>query len=307
MILCCGEALIDMLPARTVGGEAAFVPHCGGAIFNSAIALGRLGAKAGLFSGLSRDLFGQQLRRALAESNVDTSLAVSSDRPTTLAFVSLAGGNASYVFYDENTAGRMVSIDDLPDLGSEVRALLFGGISLISEPCGSAYEALLAREYHSRVTMLDPNLRPDFVPDPQAHDARLRRMIAMADIVKVSDDDLAWFGEKEPHEAIARRWLEAGPRLIVVTSGERGATAFTKRLVVSVPAKAVQVADTVGAGDTFNAALLAALDEAGNLSKERLSALEEAALADALAFAARAAAITVSRRGANPPWRREIA
>lgn len=306
MILCCGEALIDMLPATTTGGQAAFVPHCGGAIFNSAIALGRLGARTGFYSGLSRDLFGRQLGRALCESNVDTGLAIFSDRPTTLAFVSLAGGNASYVFYDENTAGRMIWEDDLPNLGREVSAMLFGGISLISEPCGSSYETLMAREHHGRVAMLDPNVRAGFIPDPQAHATRLQRMIGTADIVKVSDDDLAWFGEREPHEAVARRWLQAGPQLIVITSGEKGATAFTRRHSVFVPARPVEVVDTVGAGDTFNAGLLAALDESGNLAKERIADLEETTLAHALAFAARTAAITVSRAGANPPWRREL-
>ncbi|KKL21687.1 hypothetical protein LCGC14_2442940, partial [marine sediment metagenome] len=130
MILCCGEALIDMLP-RTHGGEKSFAPHAGGAVFNTAIALGRLGCDTAFFSGLSDDLFGQMLTDALAASGVDASPAARSDRPTTLAFVTLTDGQASYAFYDENTAGRMLSQDDLPTLGPDTQALFLGGISLV--------------------------------------------------------------------------------------------------------------------------------------------------------------------------------
>lgn len=307
MILCCGEALIDMLPVRTARGDPAFAPHAGGAVFNTAIALGRLGAPAGFFSGLSSDLFGHQLRDALSASNVDTRHAVLSDRPTTLAFVTLDNGQARYVFYDESTAGRMVTPDDVPRFPDEVRALLFGGISLIAEPCGSAYETAMERAGPGRVTMLDPNIRPDFIPDRHAHEARLRRMIAMADIVKISDDDLAWFGETGAEAETARLWLSQGPRLVVVTRGERGASAYTERFAVQVAAPAAAVVDTVGAGDTFNAGILAGLDNAGGLDKQALGEIGEAELDSVLAFAARAAAIAVSRAGANPPWREELA
>ncbi|TIP37609.1 MAG: carbohydrate kinase, partial [Mesorhizobium sp.] len=143
MILCCGEALIDMLPRITTEGEAAFAPYVGGAVFNSAIALGRLGAPAGFFSGLSSDLFGGQLRDALGASKVSSTYAHTSPRPTTLAFVRLTNGQATYTFYDENTAGRMLTIEDLPKLGAEIEAMLFGAISLISEPAGSAYEEFM--------------------------------------------------------------------------------------------------------------------------------------------------------------------
>lgn len=306
MILCCGEALIDMLPRASANGELAFVPHVGGSIFNSAIALGRLGVEAGFLSGLSSDLFGGQLRKALEESRVDTRHVIVSKRPTTLAFVTLADGQANYMFYDENTAGRMVNGDDIPTSMDGIDAMLFGGISLIPEPCGSAYEGLMTREHHRRTTMLDPNLRADFIPDAAMHDARLRRMIAMADIVKVSEDDLAWFGEDGSHAAIAGRWLENGPKLVVITGGERGATAYTTSETVSMPARDVRVVDTVGAGDAFNAGLLTALCETGNLAKDRVGALDEESIANALAFATSVAAAAVSRAGANPPWRNEV-
>jgi fructokinase len=306
MILCCGEALIDMLPRQTMAGEPAFAPYAGGAVFNSAIALGRLGAPTEFFSGLSTDLFGQQIRAVLAESGVGTRHAALSGRPTTLAFVRLQDGQASYTFYDENTAGRMLDVGDLPSLGDDVEAMLFGAISLIPEPCGSAYEALMAREHGRRAIMLDPNIRPGFITDRDGHLARMRRMIAMADIVKLSDDDLAWFGEDGSQAEIAARWLAAGPKLVIVTGGGKGATAYGAWGSASVPSLKVEVVDTVGAGDTFNAGVLASLHEQGLLDKPAIAALGEDAVRAALTLGARAAAVTVSRAGANPPWRREL-
>lgn len=306
MILCCGEALIDMLPRTARTGEAAFAPYVGGAVFNTAIALGRLGAPASFFSGISSDLFGRMLSQALAASKVDLAYVRFSDRPTTLAFVHLKDGQASYTFYDENTAGRMLTESDLPALDERVKALHFSCISLIPEPCGSTYEALMRREHGQRVTMLDPNIRAGFIADKPRHLARMRRMIAMADIVKLSDEDLAWFGESGGHDEIAARWLEAGPGAVVLTRGGKGAVGYTGRCRVEVPARPVEVADTVGAGDTFNAGLLAWLHDKGLLDKQALACLAETDLRDALSFAIAAAAITVSRPGANPPWRHEL-
>jgi fructokinase len=306
MILCCGDTLIDMLPRATAAGEAAFVPYVGGALFNSAIALGRLGAPAGLFTGLSSDFFGKMLNAALAESHVDTSHAHISDRHTTLAFVRLLDGHASYTFFDENSAGRMLHESDLPQLDEDVTAMLFGCMTLIAEPCGSTYEALMRRERPNRVMMLDPNIRKDFVPDKATHLARMKRMIAMADIVKLSDEDLDWFGEAGSQDEAAARWLREGPKLVVVTHGARGANAYSRHGKLNVPARKVDIVDTVGAGDTFNAGILASLDESGLLSKQAIENLSEEAIRQALEFAAKAAAVTVSRAGANPPWRHEL-
>ena len=306
MILCCGEALIDMLPRESTAGEPAFAPYAGGAVFNTAVALGRLRVPVGFFSGLSSDLFGQQLREVLAASHVSANYAAISDRPTTLAFVRLVDGHASYAFYDENTAGRMLSQNDLPTLADDVNAMLFGAISLIPEPCGSTYETLMQREHGQRVTMLDPNIRPGFIPDRQKHLDRIRRMMAMADIVKLSDEDLGWFGEPGTHEDIIARWLEGGPKLIVMTRGSRGAIAYSRHHTVAVEARPVTVVDTVGAGDTFNAGVLASLHEHGALTKAALAELSEETIRDALALGIKAAAVTVSRAGANPPWRDEL-
>lgn len=307
MILCCGEALIDMLPRTTTEGEPAFAPYVGGAVFNTAIALGRLGAPAAFFSGLSSDLFGGQFRDALGASKVSSTYAHTSPRPTTLAFVRLNNGQATYTFYDENTAGRMLTIDDLPELGPEIEAMLFGAISLISEPAGGAYEEFMKREHERRVMMLDPNIRPNFIPDKAKHLRRIRSMMAMADIVKLSDEDLNWFGEAGSHEDVIRNWLDRGPKLIVVTHGSEGAVGYTRDHAVTVMPEKVKVVDTVGAGDTFNAGILASLHEQGLLSKTAIAGLSKDAIHKALALGAKAAAVTVSRAGANPPWRHEIA
>jgi fructokinase len=275
-------------------------------VFNTAIAIGRLGAPSGFFSGLSSDLFGDLLREVLRESKVDTSPAHVSPRPTTLAFVRLTDGHATYTFYDENTAGRMLSPDDLPVLSESTQALFFGGISLVGEPAARAYEALQERESPRRVTMVDPNIRPSFITDEESYRARIDRMLTRADIVKMSDEDLHWLmGPGDSHDH-ARKLIDIGPSLVCVTEGSRGATGHTRAGYVQVPAPRVTVADTVGAGDTFNAGVLTALWKAGLLAKPALRSLDEEALRDALTLGVRAAAITVSRPGANPPWAHEL-
>lgn len=306
MILSCGEALIDMLPRQSTAGEAAFAPYAGGSVFNTAIALGRLGVRAGFLSGISTDLFGAVLTETLTASNVDARLAIRSDRPTTLAFVKLVDGHASYAFYDENTAGRMILPDDLPVLPATVQALFFGGISLPVDPCGGTYEALMAREASSRVTMIDPNIRPGFIRDEAAYRARLARMIALADIVKLSDEDLRWLEGPGEIAALARGLLIRGPKLIFVTEGGTGAYAFSAGLSLFEPAHRVTVVDTVGAGDTFNAGVLAALDRAGKLTKADVATADAALISACLKLGNAAAAITVGRAGANPPWAEEL-
>ena len=306
MILCCGEALIDMLPRTTTEGEPAFAPYPGGSVFNTAVALGRLGRPTGFFSGLSTDMLGDLLTESLAASGVDTRFAARSDRPTTVAFVRLTDGQATYAFYDENTAGGLLSTADLPDLTEEVEALFFGGISLVNDPAASTYAALQAREGKRRVTMVDPNIRPGFVRDERAYRKRIDAMIAGADIVKLSDEDLHWLAGPGDLVTLAREMIARGPSLVFLTEGARGARAVTAtqdRFVASSP---VKVADTVGAGDTFNAGALAALHDAGVLTKSAVAALTDEVLDAALSLGCRAAAVTVSRPGANPPWAREL-
>lgn len=306
MILCAGEALIDMLPRESTKGEAAYAPYAGGALFNTSIALGRLGAKPYFFTGLSNDFFGELLKEKLHESNVNASLALTVDRPCTVAFVKLIDGHATYAFYDENTAGRMLSTADLPDLPDGVQALFFGGISLPVEPCGGTYEALCMREAPDHVIMMDPNIRPSFIEDEPRYRARIDHMITLCDIVKVSDEDLLWIMGDGDIETHVQTLLTKGPKLVCLTEGADGVRGFTANGVVHVPANRVDVVDTVGAGDTFNAGLLASLQHSGNLTKEAVASLDEETIRAALAMGAAAAAITVSRAGANPPWAHEL-
>ncbi|MGR3713524.1 MAG: carbohydrate kinase family protein [Shimia sp.] len=307
MILCCGEALIDMIRSSHNGGPTAFVPHSGGSVFNTAIALGRLGASTGFLSGVSTDTFGRQLCEDLTASHVATDHLIRSDRLTTLAIVHLSDGSATYAFYDENSAGRMIAPDDLPKLPSSISALYFGGISLAAEPAADTYASLLAREGQGRVVMIDPNIRPDFIADAPRFRARLAEMFANATIVKTSDEDLAWLApEAADLTTQAQEILAQGPKIVIVTRGAQGATAFMSGGAVDVPAPSVQVVDTVGAGDTFNAGFLAHLSELRLLSLDALASATPQDLQPALAHGAKIAAVTVSRAGANPPWASEL-
>ena len=308
MILCCGEALIDMVAAPSLGGPDGFVPHSGGAVFNTAIALGRLGARAGMLTGLSHDMFGDQLADALKASDVDTTHIIRSDRPSTLAFVKLEDGQASYSFFDENSAGRMIRAEDMPALTSDITALFFGGISLASDPSASAYAALLDRQGGSRAVMIDPNIRPLFITDAEGYRRRMAAMIRQADIVKVSDEDLNWLNPAPLTQAEKiSAMLDTGPSVVIVTQGAEGAIAtLADGTSIAVPAVKTNVVDTIGAGDTFNAGFLAKLSELGLLTPEALGTLDPDALRDAMTYGARVAAITVSRVGANPPWANEL-
>ena len=308
MILCCGEALIDMVAAPSLDGPDGFVPHSGGAVFNTAIALGRLGARAGMLTGLSRDMFGDQLADALKASDVDTTHIIRSDRPSTLAFVKLEDGQASYSFFDENSAGRMIRAEDMPELTSDITALFFGGISLASDPSASAYAALLERQGGPRAVMIDPNIRPLFITDAEGYRRRMAAMIRQADIVKVSDEDLNWLNPAPLTQAEKiSAMLDTGPSVVIVTQGAEGAIAtLADGTSITVPAVKTNVVDTIGAGDTFNAGFLAKLSELDLLTPEALGTLDPDALRDAMTYGARVAAITVSRAGANPPWANEL-
>lgn len=306
MILCSGEALIDMLPRETTEGGASYAPFVGGSVFNTANALGRLGQDVGFFCGISNDFFGEMLLETLTLSGVDPQFSPRPDRPTTLAFVKLTDGHAEYLFYDENSAMRMLSEQDLPSLGGDVEALFFGCISLAVEPCAATLETLMMREGGTRVTMIDPNIRLGFIQDEVSYRDRLDRMMAKADVIKVSDEDLLWLLGDGPLEDKARELLDMGPAIICVTEGSKGVTGFTKTDTVFVAAPNVAVVDTVGAGDTFNGGFLTGLKELGALTKDSVHNIASDQLEHALSLGARAAAITVSRAGANPPSRDEL-
>lgn len=308
MILCAGEALIDMLPRQTDAHEAAFAPYPGGSVFNTAVALSRLGTKTEFFTGLSTDLFGERLASVLMANGVGSTLAHRSDRPTTLAFVTLMDGHATYAFYDENTAGRMLTEADLPAIPDTAKACFFGGISLAVEPCAEAYGALIKRaDDLGRVVMIDPNIRPGFIADEARFRARLDDMLAHTDIIKASDEDLRWLLGDASLPELAAALRAKGPSVVLVTQGAAGVTGFYNGGEIHVAAQAVKVVDTVGAGDTFNAGVLAGLQDAGALEKDLITnGLPEETLRAAITLGVQASAITVTRAGANPPRRDEL-
>jgi fructokinase len=306
MILCCGEALTDLIPGVTAEGAQAFVPKTGGSVFNTAVALGRLGIPAAFFGGLSSDFFGDELRKAMIASNVDLSLAPVSERYTIAAFVKLENNQARYSFIDEGSACRMLAPEDIPSLPDTITAIHLGSFPLAIEPCGSAFEELCRRECHRRVIHFDPNIRANLIKDRASHRRRVERIVAMSDLAKMSDEDLAWMAPGASAEAFAQDWLKRGAKLVVVTRGKDGAIAFTQRFRAEVPGLDVKVADTIGAGDTFTAGILAALHGASRLSKADIAALDQESVVAALNLAVRAAAVTVSRPGADPPWANEL-
>ena len=302
MILACGEALIDMLPRESTKGEAAFAPYPGGAVFNTAIGLGRLGIETQFLCGMSSDFLGDILRDGLDAAGVDHSPSPKLVAPCTVAFVKLVDGQATYAFYDENSAMRTLTVAPAID----ANALFFGGISLVGDGCGDTFEALMLREAPARVTMIDPNIRPSFIRDVVAYRARIDRMMEAADIIKLSDEDLHWFEGEGDLPDLARGLVAKGAKLVCITEGADGVTGYSAEHEVFVPSERADVVDTVGAGDTFNAGLLAGLDRAGNLTKAKIAGLTAEDIRSALHLGVRAAAVTVSRAGANPPTAAEL-
>ncbi|UQI44166.1 carbohydrate kinase [Streptomyces sp. HU2014] len=310
MIVVAGEALIDLVPdghrgprpaAGPGGALPALLPRRGGGPYNTAVALGRLGSATAFVSRVSSDGFGEALLDGLRAAGVDVSLVERGPEPTTLAVAGIgADGSAGYGFYAQGTADRLFTLPGpLPDAAT---ALCLGTVSLVLEPGASAYEALLRREAgRGLFTLLDPNIRAGLIPDADAYRARFRAWLPHVTLLKLSAEDARWLGGS-PGE-----WLAAGPAAVVLTHGGEGLSVHTGGGAHRVPAERVEVVDTIGAGDTVNAALLHRLAALGALSPGGLAALDGRAWRDILAFAARAAALTCSRAGAEPPYAAEAA
>jgi fructokinase len=303
MFLVCGEALFDFFLETEAGPAAAtYAARAGGSPFNVAIGLARLGQPSGLLTGLSNDLLGERLARVLRDEGVSTAYAIPTDRPTTLSLVGLdAAGVPAYQFYDNGSADTGVTPDDLPEIGAEVAGLHFGSYSIAAAPVGDAFAALAAA-HHDRFISLDPNVRPTVEPDMEVWRARLAALLPHADLVKISAEDLALLRPGQGAEAFAAEFTGRGVRLVVVTDGGEAAMGWTATgLHAMARPPRVVVVDTVGAGDTFQAALLARLLAGPAGPGAALDALDAAGLAALLGYAARAAAITCSRRGADLP------
>ncbi|HWX09256.1 MAG TPA: carbohydrate kinase [Gaiellaceae bacterium] len=302
MIVVGGEALVDLVDEQ---GELRSVP--GGGPFNTAIALGRLGIPVAYLGTLSNDEYGGVLAESLFEAGADMSLVRWSDAPTPLAVVHRHddGGN-TYTFRLANTSFTDLPPESVPALPEDVRAIHVGTLGLAIDPPAAAYEALLEREAGRRTIVLDPNVRPAVFGDPSSYRARFERIAGLATIVKLSEDDAAWIYPELELADVLDHIRALGPRLVAVTMGTDGAVAASADGHVRVPAVPVAVADTVGAGDSFGAALLAALAERDALELEAARPLDDSLLEGAVTYAVTAAAITCTRTGAVPPSRAEI-
>jgi fructokinase len=307
MILVCGEALIDLVPLPD-SVEPTFVARAGGSSFNVAMGLGRLGAPVGFLGRISRDPFGRMLRRRLLADGVDCRLVQDGDELSTLAVVHLeAGAEPEYTFHDQGAADRLLRVEDLPaDFPPDVAALHLGSISMVREPGASAFEAVMRREHGRRVLTLDPNVRPSLVGERARYVARLEGWVSLADVVKVSRADLAWLYPETTPDAAAAAWLARGPGVVVVTMGHVGAIGLTPTDRVEVAGTPVTVSDTIGAGDSFTSGFLAWLVEGAWLDRAKIRQIPAHALREGLAFAVRAASITCTRAGAQPPTRAEM-
>lgn len=308
MFLVCGEALFDLFLESEEGpASALYAARAGGSPFNVAIGLARLDQASGLLTGLSTDLLGQRLAAVLAAEGVSTAYAIPTDRPTTISLVGLdTAGVPAYQFYKNGSADTGVTPADLPTLGAEVAGLHFGSYSLAAMPVADAAAALAAR-YRDLFISLDPNVRPTVEPDMDIWRDRLGRLYPLATLVKISAEDLDLLHPGTTAETFAADLIARGVRLVVVTDGGEAARGWTAggHHATAAPPK-VKVVDTVGAGDTFQAALIARLLAAPGGPKAALAALDADSLRGLLAYAARAAAITCSRRGADLPRLAEL-
>lgn len=302
MIVVCGEALIDIVPT----GDGVLRPTVGGGPFTTTRALARLGVPTSFLGRLSDDAFGQLLTRSLAEEGTDLGLASFGAEPTTLALAEVdPEGLATYRFYVDGTSAPNLTEAMLPrPLGAEVTALHLGTLGLVLEPLATTLLDLAGRESGHRLLMVDPNIRPGAVGDPDAYRSRLASLMAMSTIVKASDADLAWLFPGDDVDAATSRILAGGARVVVATLGARGAVGATARTRVRVAAPTVEVVDTIGAGDAFGAGLLTWLHENGGLRPDL--DLDPDQLTAALELACEVASLTCTRPGADPPRRDQV-
>jgi len=307
MLLSCGDALIDFLPVTSVDGRDAIVPAVGGSCLNVAVGMARLGAPAGFVGGISTDLFGRMIADHAAASQVDLRYATRSEHQTTLAFVRTVAGEPHYAFYDEGTATRnwIYRRGSIPF--DQIEAVHVGSTTLTNDKGAAEVLAMLDDARRSATISFDPNCRPKLVKDKARYVEQMDAFAAAADIVRMSDVDFEFLYGRSDYAERARSLIETGAGLVVITRGNRGAVAWHKQAgMVEVAAPAVDVVDTVGAGDSFQAALLFALRATGRIGTKSLACMDDDGLRRVLSFAAGCAAFTCGRPGADPPRQDEI-
>jgi fructokinase len=302
MIAVCGEALIDV-----VERDGVLEPIPGGGPFNTAVALGKLGASVAFLGAISGDRFGDRLVGCLDEAGVDTRYVLRRADPTPLAFVHAAeDGDHGYTFYLADTAYADLCAADLPELPPEVRALAFGTLALAIDPPAGALEVLMRRESRKRLIVLDPNVRPAVFGDREEYRRRFDSWIALADVVKLSDDDAEWLYPGRPVEDAIDTLLAAGVGLVAVTLGAEGVLARSQADGARVPALPVDVTDTVGAGDAFSGGLLSWLEAHDKLDRDSVASLGGTELVEALEFAVAVSSLQCTHAGATCPTLAEV-
>jgi len=306
MIVACGECLIDMVPSGY--GQNLFEACPGGCPYNSAIAAARLGVPTWFLGKTSRDFLGDKLSAKLTASKVRTDLLIRSDRAVTLAFVERdREGNARYAFYSEGAADRSLLPQEIPDVLPEGSVfLLVGSISLVQEPAASTILGLIEREWERMLISFDPNVRPSLIASKDEYRRRFEWICRHSAIVKASDSDLEWLYGC-PSDAAVPQVLALGPILVALTKGSDGAVLCMEGRSVEAPTMRVPVVDTIGAGDSFHAGLLAGLGWLGVRNRQQLAGLAEDQLRAVLRLASAVAALDCTRRGAEPPTVQELA
>ena len=302
MILVGGEALFDLV----YEGDTDLRGHPGGAAFNTARTIGRLGQAVAYLGRLSTDRFGTRLERMLAADGVRLDAVVRTEEPTTLALAELdETGSARYRFYERATSAPGLTPEAaLAALPPAVGILHVGTLGLTLEPMASALEAVVEELSGQALVMVDPNVRPSIMGDGEAYRRRLRRVLGRTDVVKVSEEDVAWLDPQRSTADAARMLLQGGPRVVLLTCGGEGVQVVTAAGDVRIPAPVVEVVDTIGAGDAFGGGFLAWWRSRG-LGRKQLD--DQAAVIEAAAFGALVAARTVARAGASPPYLHEVA
>jgi fructokinase len=307
MLLSCGDALIDFLPSKTGDGREALTPVVGGSCLNIAIGMARLDVPTGFVGGISNDTFGRMIADHALNSAVDLRYATRSDHQATLAFARMTGTETQYAFYDADTASRNWVYRPNTIALDSVECVHVGSTTLVNEKGAAETLALVADARKTATISLDPNCRPNLVKDKDAYRARMATFCRQADIVKMSDVDFAYLFGDEAYAARAGTLLAEGPSLIVITRGNLGACAWHPSAgMIEADAPAVKVVDTIGAGDSFQSALLAALFRLGRIGRQQLHDITAAELKRALSFACKCAAFTCTRPGADPPRSREL-
>jgi fructokinase len=307
MILSCGDALIDFLPSKTSDGREALTPVVGGSCLNIAIGIARLNVPAGFVGGISTDTFGKMIADHALNSAVDLRYATRSDHPETLAFARVAGTETQYAFYDADTASRNWTYQRHSIGLDSVACVHVGSTTLVNDKGAAQALALIADAKQNATISFDPNCRPVLIDDKEAYCARMEAFFRQADIVKLSDVDFSYLFGDEPYAARAELMLSEGASLVVVTRGHLGAYAWhCSAGMVQTVAPVVRLVDTIGAGDSFQAALLAALHRFGSSRRSRLRHISTAELEHVLSFACNCAAFTCTRAGADPPRTHEL-